>query len=130
MRVPARLRGPSLRQRALLRLLLGRIKSAASLRLQRLLRDLSERSDGAGRMLDNTMVLYGSNMGDANTHTNTNLPILLAGGSFRHGRHVQFSQEKNTPLCNLFVTMLQQMGIESDTFASSTGTLNEIQKKV
>ncbi|MFP6765486.1 MAG: hypothetical protein VB858_17795, partial [Planctomycetaceae bacterium] len=87
------------------------------------------RSDGAGRLLDSTMVLYGSNMGDANTHDNTNLPILLAGGGFRHGQHLQFNRENNTPLCNLFVTMLQQMGIESDSFASSTGTLNGIQKK-
>jgi len=97
--------------------------------LRRLMQDLAERSDGSGRMLDSTMILYGSNMGNANTHTNTNLPVLLAGGDLRHGQHVQFNQNRNTPLCNLFVTMLQQMGVEVDTFASSTGTLNEIQKK-
>ena len=59
------------------------------------------------------MVLYGSNMGDANTHDNTNLPILLAGGGFKHGQHLAFERDNNTPLCNLFVSMLQRLGIES-----------------
>lgn len=80
--------------------------------------------DESSRLLDSTMVLYGSNMGDANTHDNTNLPILLAGGSFRHGQHLAFNREKNQPLCNLYVSMLQKLGVESDRFGSSTGTLS------
>ena len=64
------------------------------------------------RLLDRTMILFGSNMGDANTHDNTNLPILLAGGGFQHGQHLAFRRDHNKPLCNLFVTMLQQLGIE------------------
>ena len=74
-------------------------------------------------LLDSTMVLYGSNMGDSNTHENTNLPILLAGGSFNHGRHIAFDRDDNTPLCSLFVTMAQYMGVETDKFGSSEGAL-------
>ena len=80
----------------------------------------------ASRLLDDTMVLYGSNMGDANTHDNANLPILLAGGGFKHGQHLAFKHDNNTPLCNLYVNMLQRLGVETDKFASSTGTISEI----
>ena len=69
------------------------------------------------------MLLYGSNMGDANVHNNTNLPILLAGGGFKHGQHLALNTGNNTPLCNLFVSMLQQMGVESESFASASGAL-------
>ena len=51
------------------------------------------------------------------------LPVLLAGGGFRHGQHLAFDRERNYPLPNLFVSMLQRMGIEADKFASSTGTM-------
>ena len=94
--------------------------------LKKLLQNLAEKRDGEGRLLDSTMVLFGSNMGDANTHDNYNLPILLAGGGLKHGQHLAFPHDNNRPLCNLFVTMLQNMGLESDAFGSSTGTLNEI----
>ena len=69
------------------------------------------------------MVLFGSNMGDANTHDNDNLPILLAGGGFKHGQHLAFKRDNNLPLSNLFVSLLQRLGVESDKFGSSTGTL-------
>lgn len=94
--------------------------------LRKLLEQLSRAREGDGRLLDHTMILFGSNMGDANTHDNTNLPILLAGGGLKHGQHLTFPQDHNKPLSNLFVTMLQNMGIEADEFGSSTGTLNEI----
>ena len=96
--------------------------------LKKLLHNLADKRDGDQRLLDHTMILFGSNMGDSNTHENTNLPILLAGGGFKHGQHLAFQRDNNTPLCNLFVTMLQNMGLEADAFGSSTGTLNEIQK--
>ncbi len=70
------------------------------------------------------MVLFGSNLGNANSHDTRNLPILLAGGGFKHGRHVAFDASKNTPLCNLFVSILQRLGLETDKFGSSSGTLN------
>src|SRR3712207_3050800 len=69
------------------------------------------------------MVLYGSNFGDANKHTTTNLPVILAGGGFKHGQHLAFDRERNYPLPNLFVSMLQRMGVEADRFATSTGTM-------
>lgn len=91
--------------------------------LHKLLQNLATKPDGDARLLDRTMILYGSNMGDANTHDNSNLPILLAGGGFKHGQHLAFKRDANTPLSNLFVSMLQQMGTEVDQFGSSTGTL-------
>ena len=91
--------------------------------LRELLQSLAESKEGGQRLLDRTMILYGSNMGDSNTHDNTNLPILLAGGGLKHGRHLAFPRDQNTPLCNLYVTMLQQLGIETDRFSSSMGTL-------
>ncbi|MDZ4401819.1 DUF1552 domain-containing protein [Prosthecobacter sp.] len=95
--------------------------------LHKLLQNLATKPDGDARLLDRTMILYGSNMGDANTHDNTNLPILLAGGGFQHGKHLAFKRDANTPLSNLFVSMLQQMGAEVDQFGSSNGSLAEFQ---
>ncbi len=78
-------------------------------------------------LFDRTMVLYGSNLGNANTHVTTNLPTLLAGGGFRHGQHLVFDKERNYPLPNLFVSMLQRMGVEATKFASSTGTMRGLE---
>ncbi|MBL4885448.1 MAG: DUF1552 domain-containing protein [Planctomycetaceae bacterium] len=97
--------------------------------LHQLLTKLSKIEDESGRLLDSTMVLYGSNMGDANTHDNRNLPILLAGGGFKHGQHLAFSRDNNKPLSNLFVSMLDKMGIETDRFGSSTSTLTGLESK-
>ncbi len=90
--------------------------------LAKLLSDLAGKPEGAERLLDRTMVLYGSNLGEANIHDNTNLPIILAGGGFKHGQHIAFKRDNNTPLCNLFVSMLHRMGIEADAFGSSDGS--------
>jgi hypothetical protein len=78
-------------------------------------------------LLDRTMVLYGSCMGNANGHSNTNWPVLLAGGGFKHGRHLAFDRKRNTPLANLFVSMLQRLGVETDKFASGTATLKGLE---
>ena len=88
-----------------------------------LLTDLQGRGDASGSLLDRTAVLFGSNLGNANAHTPVDLPILLAGGGFSHGKHIVHEGEHNAPLCNLFVTMLQNMGVEADSFGQSTGTL-------
>ena len=84
-----------------------------------LLGGLNSRDEADAKLLDNTMVLWGSNLGNANSHDTRNLPILVAGGQFRHGQHLVCDAENNTPLSNLFVTMLQQMGVETDSFGTS-----------
>jgi Protein of unknown function (DUF1552) len=86
---------------------------------------LSSIDEQGNSLLNQTMVLFGSGMGNANSHTNTNLPIVLAGGGFQHGRLLVFDRSSKTrpPLTNLFVSMLQQFGMETDKFATSTGTL-------
>ncbi|MFZ9746862.1 MAG: DUF1552 domain-containing protein [Opitutaceae bacterium] len=95
--------------------------------LAKLLADLKATREDGRPLLDRTMVLYGSNFGDANAHTCFNLPTLLAGGGFRHGRHHAFSTAHNYPLPNLYVSMLQRMGIPAERFASSTGTLRGLE---
>ena len=88
-----------------------------------LMAELTERSDANGPLLDQTTVLFGSNLGNANAHTPRDLPILVAGGGHRHGQHVVHNGAGNAPLCNLFVTLLQSMGVETDSFGQSTGVL-------
>ncbi len=88
-------------------------------------------NDGDQTLLDHTMVLLGSGMGNANAHTNTNLPLILAGGPFRHGQHLKFDPQSRSrpPLTNLYVSMLQQFGVETDKFATSNGTLRGLETK-
>ena len=95
--------------------------------LDQLFSDLRGVKEDGVSLLDRTMVLYGSNLGDADRHVTTNLPILFAGGGFRHGQHLEFDRVHNYPLPNLFVSMLQRMGIEVDRFASSTGTMRGLE---
>ncbi|MDA7889737.1 DUF1552 domain-containing protein [Akkermansiaceae bacterium] len=77
-------------------------------------------------LLDQTAVLYGTNMGSANSHANDNLPVLLAGGGFKHAGHLSFDKKKNYPLSNLYVSLLQRLGVEASTFSSGTGTMRGI----
>ena len=88
-----------------------------------LLTQLSERSDASGSLLDHTSVLFGSNLGNANAHTPVDLPILVAGGGFTHGQHIVHEGEHNAPLCDLYVTLLQRMGVETDSFGQSKSVL-------
>jgi len=83
--------------------------------------------EGGETLLDRSMVLYGSNLGDANAHSTINMPVLLAGGGFRHAGHLAFDRNQNYPLPNLFVSMLQRMGVETGKFASSTGTMSGLE---
>jgi hypothetical protein len=78
-------------------------------------------------LLDRTMVLYGTCMGSANSHSNVNLPVLLAGGGFRHGQHLAFDTQNNYPLSNLYVSMLQRLGIEAREFSSGKGTMRGLE---
>jgi hypothetical protein len=95
--------------------------------LAELLTKLRGAGEGASTLLDRSMVLYGSNFGDANKHTTNDLPVLLAGGGFRHGQHLAFPGERNYPLPNLFISMLQRMGIETDRFATATGPMRGLE---
>jgi hypothetical protein len=88
---------------------------------------LKETKEDGENLLDRTMVFFSSNLGNAATHGVKNMPVLLAGGGFKHGQHLAFEEKKDTPLCNLFVSMLQRMGIESDKFGSSKGTLTGLE---
>lgn len=83
-------------------------------------------NDEDGSLFDRTMVLFGSGMGNGNAHTNSNLPILLAGAGFRHGEHKVYSKNQRIPLSNLFLSMLQRFGVETDSFSHSTGTLSDL----
>ena len=95
--------------------------------VQQLVNKLKQSREEGETLLDRTMVYMGSNLGDASSHSTNNLPILLAGGGFRHGQHLAFNSENPPPLCNLYVSMLQRLGIEIDTFNTSTGTLSGLE---
>ncbi|MEO1523871.1 MAG: DUF1552 domain-containing protein [Planctomycetota bacterium] len=85
-----------------------------------LLKQMKSMPEAGQRLLDQTSILFGSNLGNANAHEARNLPIFLAGGGFKHGGYVAKSDE---PLCNLFVTMLQHAGMETDSFSQATGAM-------
>ena len=89
-----------------------------------LLAKLKQSEEGDSNLLDQTTVFLGSNLGDASSHSVKNLPVLVAGGGFRHGQHLAFDPDNPPPLCNLFVSLLQRLDIETDRFGNSTGTLN------
>ena len=91
--------------------------------IQNFLSRLKQTQENDTTLLDRTTVLLTSNLGNASNHSNRSLPVLLAGGRFKHGQHLVFDPPDTTPLCNLFVSMLQQLGIETDSFGTSTGTL-------
>ena len=89
-------------------------------------RRLKDVQEAESHLLAGTMVLLGSHM-HSGGHDNRNLPVLLAGGRFRHGQHLAFDRTNNYPLANLYVSMLQQLGLEVDRFASSTGTMTGLE---
>ena len=91
------------------------------------LRDLLATNEQGDNVLDNTCVLLTSNLGNASNHDNRNMPVLFAGGHFKHGQHLEFDRRNNYPLPNLFVNTLQHVGMETDSFASSTGTLRGLE---
>jgi hypothetical protein len=102
---------------------LKKIELAEMKTVHELLEKLKKTEEQGESLLDRTMVLFGSNLGNAANHSTRNLPVLFAGGGFKHGQHLAFDPNDPPPFCNLYVTMLQQLGIEADTFGTSTGTL-------
>jgi hypothetical protein len=91
------------------------------------LKNLQDTPEGDGTLLDNTHILLGSNLGNANAHTTNNLPLIIAGGGYKHAGHIAFDAKNNTPLANAFVTISHGMGIPQESFASSTGTLTGLE---
>ena len=102
---------------------LRRIEEAQFKELSTLLHRLDECDAGGGSLLDKTSVIYGTSLGNGNSHANNNLPVLIAGGGFRHAQHLALGGSSDYPLPNLFVSVLQRLGVETDTFATSTGTM-------
>ena len=94
--------------------------------LNNLYSSMKSKTEAGGTLLDNTSILFGSNLGNANSHDSRNLPIVFAGGGFKHAGHVAYDPKNNKPMSNLFVSMLQKLGIEEDKFGTSTGTIGEI----
>lgn len=87
------------------------------------LKRMKETGDGPSRLLDHTFAVVGAGMGNASSHDATNLPLIVSGGKFRHGQHLAYDPKNPPPLCNLWVDALQHLGLESESFGSSTGTL-------
>ena len=88
---------------------------------------LKKTTDGNGSLLDHSLYLYGSGMGNPNVHDHTNLPTIVAGGGagkMRGGRHIQY--DKPTPLANLHLSLLNKVGVPMESFADSTGTVDEL----
>jgi len=88
------------------------------------IRRLKETREGEGSLLDQSMVVYGSGIADGNAHAHHDLPVLLCGrggGTIRSGRHVRV--DKNTPMSNLFLEMMDRMGVQETRFGDSTGRL-------
>ena len=91
------------------------------------LKKLKDTPEGDGSLLDHSIFLYGSGIGNPNIHDHTNLPIIVAGGAaggMKGNRHIRY--DKPTPLANLHLTLLDKVGVRLDSFADSTGKLNEL----
>jgi len=91
------------------------------------LEKLRSTPDGGGTLLDHSVVLYGSGMGNPNVHDHVNLPTIVAGGGagrMKGGRHIMYPEP--TPLANLHLTLLEKVGVRLDRFADSQGTIDEL----
>ncbi|MDP1564168.1 MAG: hypothetical protein Q8M16_22520 [Pirellulaceae bacterium] len=103
------------------------------LETMKLVRDLfaklTQSQEEDSNLLDRTTVFLGSNLGDGSSHSTKNLPVLVAGGGYRHGQHLAFDPDNPPPLCNLYVTTLQRLGIEAESFGTSTGSLTGLETK-
>jgi len=92
------------------------------------LQKLRSTREGDGNLLDHSIIVYGSSISDGNRHNHDDLPVALfgrGGGSLLTGRHIRYPQE--TPMCNLFLSLLDRAGATSDSFGDSTGRLRYLQ---
>src|SRR5205085_6803191 len=95
--------------------------------LNSFLTSLTDTREDGQPLLERTMVLYGTCMGSANSHSNVNLPVLFAGGGFKHGQHLAFDARNNYPLTNLYLSILQRMGMETNEFSTAKGTMTGLE---
>jgi Protein of unknown function (DUF1552) len=95
--------------------------------LRDLLARLKQSKEEGATLLDRTTIFLGSNLGDGSSHSVKNLPVLVAGGGFRHGKHLKFNPQSPPPLCNLYVSMLQRLGVGVDKFGTGTATLTGLE---
>ncbi|QDT33023.1 DUF1552 domain-containing protein [Thalassoglobus polymorphus] len=91
------------------------------------MRDLNSIEENGHSLLDQTSVFMTSNLGNGSNHDNRNMPVLLAGGGFKHGQHLAFDQRNNYPLPNMYVSLLQNLGIETDQWKTATGTMTGLE---
>jgi hypothetical protein len=101
---------------------LALVEKAELQELRSFLANLKASKEDGADLLDRTMVLYGSNLGNSSSHDTRNMPLVLAGGGFKHGQHLGFDPQNPPPLCNLYVAMLRQMGVDVSAFGSSKAT--------
>jgi hypothetical protein len=106
---------------------LRRIEEAQFRELDAFLTGLRGAQEQGAHLLDRTAVLYGTNMGSANAHSNDNLPVLLAGGGFKHGQHLAFDRKNNYPLSNLYVSVMQRLGNQAGEFATAKSTMKGLE---
>ena len=102
---------------------LRRVENEIMKQFATLLESLHTRHEDGTSLLDSTTLLFGSNLGNANSHSSADLPILVAGGPFPHGKHHAYVGETNTPLSNLFLTLLRTFGLQTERFGHSTEPL-------
>ena len=91
------------------------------------LQRLNESREGEHTLLDQTAIFFGSNLGNASSHNNINLPVIASGGHFKHGQHLTFEKEKPPPLCNLLVSCLQHLRLNVDEFSTGHSTLTGLE---
>ena len=105
------------------------IETFYAAQFSRFLKKLKETPDSDGQsLLESTVVMFGSGMGNASAHSSRNLPVMVAGGGFRNDSHHRFERNgrDGRPLSDLFVSILQQLGVEQDKFSTSTSNLNHL----
>jgi hypothetical protein len=105
---------------------LKRIETAFFTELKTLLVNLKNTKEDNSTLLERTTIVITSNLGSGSSHSNKDLPVLIAGGRFKHGQHLAF-EPSSTPLCNVFVSVLNQLGLEDKSFGTSTGALKGLE---
>lgn len=103
------------------------IETSVLAELKRFIGRMAETTEPDGSsLLDNTTIVLVSNLGNASNHSSQNLPVLVVGGGYQHGRHINYTPANETPLCNLYLTILQSMGVPMESFSTSTGTIKAL----